>query len=151
MCGTAMCDGAMVVSEETTATLFEKDGEQRDLKVCVTVEWRCADPFAVTLRFHCGNGPVEWVVALELLRDVLDIGGLVGDGDAQFVAMGWIVVDVLLDSPSGSMRFRFDRDVLNTVVDAADDHSPPWEPLDPKFLDAEIRYGLGGLDWGAAA
>lgn len=70
---------AQTLAQSITAAVRSVDG----LAVPVPAELRydSSDPYAVTIAFHLGDGPVPWIFARDLLDEGLDEPS--GDGDVH--------------------------------------------------------------------
>ena len=81
------------------------------LPVRAGLRYDVADPYAVQVSFHTGNGTegeiVEWTFARQLLTD--GVSAPVGEGDVQVwpsASAGLPVVSLSLSSPSGKALFE---------------------------------------------
>ena len=94
-------------------------------RVPARLKYERRDPYAVTIVFRTGLGPVEWIFA----RNLLDVGLLIPSGDGNIVVRPCHADEtrVFLDlaAPAGSAVLSADARELATFLDLTYDLVPP--------------------------
>ncbi len=114
------------------------------LPVLAGLSYASADPWALRVQFHTGEGQegdgvVEWTFARQLLTE--GVAGPVGEGDVRVwpsAEGGERVVNLGMTSPSGSARFEMDRDALVEFLQQTYLAVPTGMEAEAVDLDAEL-------------
>jgi hypothetical protein len=111
------------------------------------LSYDAADPYAVTVAFHTGNGPagevVDWTFARQLLTD--GVTAPVGQGDVQVWPSsdaGEPVVCLSLSSPSGKALFEVPVPELVEFLTMTYAAVPTGSESDHVDVDAELALLL---------
>lgn len=117
------------------------------LPVVAGLRYDSNDPWAVRVAFHTGgegDGIVEWMFARQLLTD--GVAEACGEGDVQVwpsTQGGERLVNLSMESPSGSARFEIDRDALVEFLQQTYLAVPTGHEADVVDFDSEIALLLG--------